>query len=242
MILKKIKNKIRQFDEFKSYNHKALELSRVMNADILAMTQLNGLLNGEYLPITEYSLRPYTIVHILNEILINNRKTIVEFGSGISTIAISYLIKQKGLNVKLLSFDHDDKWQEAINYKYIKENSGEIEMVHAPLSTTTNGINEGQRWYDEGIIHNKLKNQKIDMIIIDGPLGGLNKFARYPAISIVKKYLDKNGLVVVDDITRPDEKRIVEDLISEGFLSNWSFRHCMLTKLISYNTNPLGRV
>ena len=242
MILKKIKNKIRQFDEFTVHTKKAQELSGIMNADILAMTQLNGLLNGEFLPITEYSLRPYTLVHILNDILINNRRTIVEFGSGISTIAISYLIKQKGLNVKLISFDHDSKWQEVITSQYLKDNSSEIQMVHAPLSITTNGINKGQRWYDEGVVNKTLKNHKLDMIIIDGPPGETNEFARYPAIGAVKKYLNEDGIVVVDDIHRPDERRLVEDLISEGFFPNWSFRHCMLSKQQGFNTNPIGKV
>jgi len=213
-----------------------------MNADTLAMIQLNGLLNGEFIPITEFSLRPYTLVHILNDMLINNRRTIVEFGSGISTIAISYLIKQKGLNVRLISFDHDDQWQEVIVKEYLKENSGEIQMVHAPLSITANGINEGQRWYDEGVIDQILKNTKADMIIIDGPLGATNEFARYPAIGTVKKYLHDDGMVVVDDIHRPDERRLVKDLILEGFLPNWSFRHCMLSKQTGFNSNPLGRV
>jgi hypothetical protein len=191
---------------------------------------------------TEYSLRPYTIAHILNDILINKRKIIVEFGSGVSTILIQSINKTYNLDLQLFSFDHDNNWQNTLHDLYLNKNDDSVDLIHAPLAKTMNGVKDEQLWYDEGIVNEKLSNIKADLIIIDGPPGGYqNEYARYPAIEIVKKYLNIEGMVLVDDISRAHEKRIVEDLESLGFEANWSLRHCMLSKSFGFNTNPFGK-
>src|SRR5690606_36365313 len=70
-------------------------LNKFFSEDILSVNFLNTLMNGyPYLPFSGSSLRPFCLNHILNDIVINNRKHIIEFGSGISTILIGRLIKK----------------------------------------------------------------------------------------------------------------------------------------------------
>lgn len=242
MILKRLRNKITKYNLAIGSSVSSHELSRHMNADILAYAQLSKLLGDKYIPITEYSLRPYTIAHILNDILINKRKIIVEFGSGISTIFIHYLNKKYNLGIRLLSFDHDQSWQKTLHGLYLNKNDDSVELIHAPLGKTKNGVKNEQLWYEEQIVNQKLANIIADLIIIDGPPGGeQNEYARYPAIEIVKRYLNIDGMVVVDDISRVHEKKIVTDLESLDFKANWSLRHCMLSKNTGFNTNPFGK-
>lgn len=242
MIIKKLKKKIIQYNSILVNSVSYHELSKHMNADILAYAQLSKLLGDQYIPITEYSLRPYTIAHILNDIIINKRKIIVEFGSGISTIFINHLNKKYNLDIKLFSIDHDQSWQHTLRKLYLNKNDDSVDLIHAPLGPTKNGVKDEQLWYEEQIVNQKLANIKADLIIIDGPPGGeQNEYARYPAIEIVKNNLNIEGIVLVDDISRVQEKKIVSDLERLGFNANWSLRHCMLSKSVGFNTNPFGK-
>lgn len=65
------------------------KLARQMNANIQALNSLSLLMDeniNKYIPFTDYALSPYSIAHILNDLAINSRKNIVEFGSGTSSI------------------------------------------------------------------------------------------------------------------------------------------------------------
>ena len=63
--------------------------------------------NWTYLPITNYSAGPIFYTHICNDIIINQRKYIVELGSGVSTILLARLIRKNRLNTRIISVDHD---------------------------------------------------------------------------------------------------------------------------------------
>jgi precorrin-6B methylase 2 len=215
-----------------------------MQADILSYAQITAaLVSKKYIPITEYSLRPYTIAHILNDIIINKRKTIIEFGSGSSTVFIASLIEKNNLNAKLYSVDHDKNWLDLLRKNYLSDNDS-VHFIHAALTKTKNGILPEQNWYDEQIIYNIFNDiEKADLIIIDGPPGDVNDYARYPAVNFINNFLKEEGAIIVDDISRDFEKRIVNDLVElHGYKENRSLWHSMLTKRFGFCTNPLGRV
>ena len=244
MIVKRIKRFFSRLREKINEINGKLNLNSVMNADNLAMLQIEGLSDDiGYIPFTEYSLSPYTIAHILNDIIINDRKTIVEFGSGTSSIYISKLIKSNNLDAYLYSIDHDKNWQELLNVRYLND-SKQVVFVHAPLVETKNGVLESQKWYDEIILKEVIQsNKKVDLIIVDGPPGDVSDFARYPAINFIINNLSDTGAVLIDDTHREYEIRIVKDLVKKyGFISNKSMRHNMLTRGVGFNTNPIGRI
>ena len=62
-----------------------------------------------YVPWTSSAMTPNAVVHILNEIIINNRTRILELGMGLSTLYIAKLAKELE-GVRLLSVDHDSCW------------------------------------------------------------------------------------------------------------------------------------
>ena len=61
--------------------------------DVLAMQSLAPLTEG-YIPWNAASMRPSSVIVILNEIMFNHRQSILECGSGISTIYIAALLKK----------------------------------------------------------------------------------------------------------------------------------------------------
>ena len=64
-------------------------------------------------------------------------------------------------------------------------------------------------------------NEKIDLLIIDGPPGNTQKLARYPAIQLLYEYFSVRTIILLDDTKRVDEKIIIKDWIT--FLQNRNF-------------------
>jgi hypothetical protein len=79
--------------------------------DLTAYLLIQDLLKfPEYFPTTSSSLRFHTLATILNDIIINKRESIIEFGAGISTLAIANLFKKNSLNYSLVSVEDDLNW------------------------------------------------------------------------------------------------------------------------------------
>jgi predicted O-methyltransferase YrrM len=71
---------------------------------------------------------------MLNDIVINDRKSIIEFGSGLSTIMIGRLIKKNGLDTRVLPVEHDEEWMKALAGILKNENTGDaVTLLHARL-------------------------------------------------------------------------------------------------------------
>jgi len=168
-----------------------------------------------YLPFTPFSLNPYTIIHILNDILLNDRKQIVEFGSGISSIIIARFIQVNNLETKILSIDNNLEWKKFISKELDKYNCkdkiklivGELKEHHQKEFTEY----DNKYWYDLKTVKEAINSLDvvIDLVVVDGPSTGLSKYSRYPAIPMIKNKLSKNVSIFLDDIRRKGEKEIL---------------------------------
>ncbi|WP_114750064.1 hypothetical protein [Pleomorphovibrio marinus] len=159
---------------------------------------------------TDYSLPFQLIQHICNDILIYKPKTIIEFGSGLSTIIISNFLKEVNLNVEFISVDQDKNWQNLISRHCNSVSFFSFEISdNNPFSKNGDG-----KWFD---IPNKseLLNKNYDLVIIDGPIGKKNKFARYGAINFLRNKLTKSSIIFIDDIHRFDEQILAKDFVIE---------------------------
>lgn len=74
-------------------------------------------------------------------------------------------------------------------------------------------------WYNTNFINNI---DKIDILIIDGPPGYINKMSRFPALPLLINKLNTNCIVFFDDALREDEKKIIEKW--KILYSNFSFQ------------------
>jgi len=189
------------------------QINRFFSEDILSFNFLGTLLYGyPYIPFTGGALRPSSLNHIINDIIINNRKRIIEFGSGISTILIGRLIKKNNLNTTLISVEHDLEWSKQLSNMLLKENLGEaVQVLYSPLKNCTISIDENL-WYDTEIIDTIIIDRVFDMVIIDGPPAWMkNKSrSRYPALPYMINKLNKNHSIYLDDVNRQGEKNIIE--------------------------------
>lgn len=152
-----------------------------------------------------WAAAPDLLKKIAEVILLKKPEFVVETGSGVSTLIIAYCLKKLGKG-KVLSLEHDTKYAE-INRNQISFHGldGIATIVHAPLKEIE--INSRKwLWYNTESFDIKTP---IDVLVIDGPPGYVQKLSRYPAIPILYSRLSHGSKIIVDDGRREDEKTIV---------------------------------
>ncbi|MFI1745061.1 hypothetical protein [Thalassobellus sediminis] len=132
-------------NSFSQINYK-YKLNRFFSEDILSFNSLGTLIyNYPYIPFTRGSLRPFCLNHIINDIIINDRKQIIEFGSGIAKILIGRLIKKNNLDATLTSIEHDLEWFKLLYKILSKENLNNVMRICYAL------IKKNSTSFDEAI-------------------------------------------------------------------------------------------
>lgn len=130
--------------------------------------------------------------------------TIVECGSGASTVVLARCLQRNGAG-KLVSLEHDAAYAEQTRDE-LRRHGLETwaEVLHAPLQSA-DGIDgiDGWPWY----VHDFLQqDQPIDMLVIDGPPQAVHKLARHPAGPALFPRLSPGAAVFLDDAARLDEQ------------------------------------
>jgi predicted O-methyltransferase YrrM len=160
------------------------------------------------LPFTTFSLNPNTILHIINEIQINNRKSIIEFGAGVSTIITAKFIAENNINATIVSVEDNLSWLNFISSQLEKYNCQHaVQLLHVPLKNSDSGV----KWYDQEQLKSNITNKKFDLILVDGPSGGLGKNARKPVLPLLLNYLNQSFIIFLDDVRRLDEQQILDE-------------------------------
>lgn len=193
-------------------NKKSLNTNNAITSyDTLALQKLSVIFSN-YIPWTPSAIRPGAIVKILNDILIHKRRNIIEFGGGISTLYIAYMLKKTGGH--LYTVEHDESWITVVNDMLIKENIDDVvTFVHAPMTKSTYSLNNLD-WHNENSLEILPDKDKFDLVLVDGPLAYTKKlmFSRYPAIPFLmaKNIIAENSTIILDDINRTGEQTIIK--------------------------------
>ncbi len=208
-VYKKIVDQVNQ-----KFNY-VVNRQRNFSQKMFCYMQLSKLISEEFfMPLTSWSVSPNLILHVLNEIEINNRKRIIEFGSGASTIYIAKLLKLKYPGSKFISVESDQAWADKI-YAQLKQLhlTDFVEIVVAKKSSVAKDfIYKSQNaWYDMEVLSSKLsKVDDIDLVLVDGPPASFSKYSRYSAVPFLKAKLHSNFAVFIDDTNRNEEKEIAQ--------------------------------
>lgn len=193
----------------KHYVKRAFLPSYRIACDNYALTLLRPY-DFPYLPWTAAAIRPASLCALLNEVLINRRTTLVEFGAGISTLYLAKAMKHN--QGTLVSFEHDREWRDSISATASEQGLGEfVDIVYAPLHECDSAV-DGCLWYDTAIVRELLKGRVVDGVVVDGPPANSPslQMARLPALSIVREYLGESFFLYLDDISRVGESRVFE--------------------------------
>jgi hypothetical protein len=198
--------------------------SRYRDNDLLAMSLMHNLIHsGKYLPFTQFSLSPYALATVMNDVVVNRRQNILEFGAGISTILTARLIRKNGLTASITSVEHDADWLKVVKDSLAEEGLLEyVTFVEAPLAQKF-CFGHSLPWYDTDILDASLKG-KYDLVLVDGP-PTLNKLNRYPALPYLHKRLSDRFSFYLDDAGRDGEQGVLRRWESEYGISFKVFEH-----------------
>lgn len=204
-----------------------LEEQAWLSKDQMAVTKLGSLLDG--LPLTSSSLRPSTLLAIVNDLSLNQRTNVVEFGSGISTVVLARKIAIDNLNCNVLSIDESDDWSRQVNEWIGVEREPSARSVVAPLRKSRNSESV---WYDLSKVQ---LPRHIDLVVVDGPSTvnqALMRPRRYAAHA-VSDHLASSFGILIDDVHRKQESEDVQlwadMLMDRGISVRWRHTYAWVT-------------
>ncbi|WP_029035033.1 class I SAM-dependent methyltransferase [Salinimicrobium terrae] len=211
--------------------------------DTYSMAILQPLLiNLPYLPFNGGALRPMCIAYILNEIIINQRKMILEFGSGLSTILMARLIKRNNLGLKIITVEHNKEWATVIDrylknedlQQYVKIIQADLKEIETPLGKVN--------WYNYQTVLSGIENKKFDLITVDGPPANGRKirYSRFPAFTKITEFFQEDYCLLLDDANRKGEQKIIKSF--QKFHPDLHFEMISETLAVFRKTNSFNPI
>ncbi|MER8599174.1 class I SAM-dependent methyltransferase [Mesorhizobium sp. M1339] len=164
----------------------------------------------KFLPWTVSAMRPSAVFSLVNEIIINKRKTVLEFGSGISTLYLSKAAEMIGGTV--ISIEDNPVWASLVSDMLKAEGLSSVGQVLVATLQECSYSLDSSVWYDTDIVSRAVAGSKIDLVVVDGPRAHTRDLAhaRYPALPVVYPHLSPRCAVVLDDISRSGERHIIK--------------------------------
>jgi hypothetical protein len=178
-------------------------------AETQGLVQLSDLNSPFPMPFGgSWALTADAAVILAREIAIRRPNTIVELGSGVSTVMVGRLLKQLGSG-RLISLDHDPNWAKETRRHIVANGLQDyVEVLDAPLARQRFD-NQDFEWYQ---IPDALRHiEQIDMLTVDGPpqTSDSEVLARYPALPAFAGQLSKEAAIFVDDAKRVTEQEMI---------------------------------
>jgi hypothetical protein len=174
--------------------------------DLCARLQLNA-----GIPYSEHWSAAADFLELIVDEVINLKPaTILECGSGVSTLMLAAACRESGKG-RILSLEHQQEYASDLRdivTSYALQEFATI--IDAPLvGTPVNG--HDYQWYSL----DNLVECDIDMMVIDGPPGRLQKNSRYPALPVMAGRMSPACNIFLDDAARQDEREIVRLWVQE---------------------------
>lgn len=154
-------------------------------------------------PFRKSAISPDTGRYLYDFVIQTKPQTIVECGSGNSTLILAYALKKLGGQRRVISLENSVEYG-GKTMESIKRHSLEkfVDLKISPLKRYKIN-NEVFLWYDLS----KLKIIKIDLLFVDGPPGFIQPLSRFPALPLMGQYLKPEATIILDDAKRSDEEK-----------------------------------
>lgn len=144
------------------------------------------------------AFRDYTLAII--KYARENQGSVLECGSGLSTIILGIIAEKKGFQV--FTLEHIGKWANVVQMQLNSNNINSVTIAVNDLKDYGD-----YEWYD---LNQNILNQKFELIICDGP-PSRTKGGRFGMLPTMINSLGENAIILMDDYNRIEEKRIVAD-------------------------------
>jgi len=142
------------------------------------------------------------------EVASRDRPSVLECGSGFSTLKLAELTHERG--GRLVSLEHDELWATRVRSNLAAAGLAETARVTlAPLQRHPLA-RDGLLWYADQAL--RFLPRRIDLLLVDGPpaFEPETDLSRYPALPALAERLAPDAIVVLDDIDRRGELQVLE--------------------------------
>lgn len=170
------------------------------------LLQIQNAIKGEPVlrPMRGWAISPDAMTWILAELQERPSATVIEFGSGQSTIILAAVLKR--LQGRLISVEHDPEYFSIIRRQAEACGVADvIEYVHSPLIK----IDDQCRSYDVSAI----PARSVDVALIDGPPTTNGLLTRFIPLRWAAENLAGGGVIFLDDSARNSERECLKKLI-----------------------------
>jgi len=158
----------------------------------------------------DWSAAPDFLKLIAEHALTQHPVTIVECSSGMTSLVLARCSELNG-HGHLYSLENGAEYAERSREALEHYNLGwRASVIDAPLERYALG-GETYQWYSLA----GLPETGIEMLVIDGPPGFIQRHSRYPALPLLYDRLADGCVIFLDDAARQDEQEIVARWLAE---------------------------
>lgn len=162
-------------------------------------------------PMSGMAVLPDFAATLVSLILEARPSTILELGSGTSTIIAAYCVEKNGRG-HVYSLDHDQRFGARTQAWLTAHELAEWATVrHAPLGRIALK-DVAYQWYRHAILQ---EIPSIDLLLVDGPPGYQGGRTRFPALPVLFSRLAPDAVVLLDDAARADEQSIIAEWLRD---------------------------
>lgn len=154
------------------------------------------------------------LYYLLKYLFIKKPKKILELGVGQSSY-INNLYLKKNPHSKCLSVENDEQWFQLLSKRLESRNHFFKHLLLKNQELLFNKKKMNIQFYDLGFL-----KEKFNLIILDGPFGGLNRFG---FIQYLDTIIDKDDFIlIIDDTNRKMDQKLA-DIIEEKLRNDLKF-------------------
>ncbi len=181
--------------------------SEARDREARALANIRPLAGPLPLDLGGWAADPVLADEVLRAVVRREPDLVVECGSGWTTVLVARCLHELGTG-RIVAFEHDRRYADRTTRLLDRYSGSErVNVVHAPITEREVG-GESHRWYGEKA--DGSVSERIDLLLVDGPPGGLAPKIRYPAVPLLADRLTSDALIFLDDARRGDESDIAE--------------------------------
>jgi predicted O-methyltransferase YrrM len=174
------------------------------------LAQISAAMRGDPVlkPLRGWAISPDAMAWILACLQEFDQPTVVEFGSGQSTVILAAVLKHCG--GRLLSVEHDGEYSDTVQRQVAACGlASHVDFLHAPLHDADDAT--PIRSYNMIAVPEIAAN----LILVDGPPYTNGTLTRLVPLRWAIKHLKKEGVIFLDDTIRKGEQTCLRQLKNE---------------------------